>query len=45
MSEYYCLRCKKPVELDKKSAGIACSCGCRILIKRPPTTVRRIKAI
>ncbi len=42
---YYCSQCKKDVDIDYESSGVRCiHCGQRILIKKRPTTTKKIKA-
>lgn len=42
---YYCTQCKKEVDIDYENSGVRCPhCGQRILIKRRPTTITKIKA-
>ncbi len=47
MMGYYCLRCKRVVELKSDYQGIRCPyCGYRALKKeRSPVMVKKIKAI
>ena len=41
---YYCAICKQDVEIDYELSGIRCSyCGHRILVKKRPTAVKKLK--
>ena len=44
---YYCLRCKRVVELKADSQGVRCPyCGYRALKKeRPAVVVKKVKAV
>jgi DNA-directed RNA polymerase subunit P len=42
---YYCERCRREVEIDYKYPGIRCQyCGHKILIKKRPSIIKRVKA-
>ncbi|WNY24640.1 DNA-directed RNA polymerase subunit P [Methanolapillus millepedarum] len=42
---YYCTQCKREIDIDYENSGVRCSyCGHRILVKRRPTTRKKIEA-
>jgi DNA-directed RNA polymerase, subunit RPC10 (contains C4-type Zn-finger) len=42
---YYCSHCKREIDIDYENAGVRCLyCGHRILVKKRPATIKRIKA-
>ncbi|NLI62863.1 MAG: DNA-directed RNA polymerase subunit P [Methanosarcinaceae archaeon] len=42
---YYCIRCKREMDINYEQPGVRCSyCGYRLLVKKRPQTIKRIKA-
>ncbi|MCL2550005.1 MAG: DNA-directed RNA polymerase subunit P [Methanimicrococcus sp.] len=42
---YYCSHCKREIDIDYENAGVRCLyCGHRILVKKRPATIKRIRA-